>query len=83
MSCRLRSAGYAGRADTVSVVQRRVVVAVVANGIADLLVLRSVAVEISKEVGHHLVRILRHFGHDLLFACGGCQTNCARSKQDS
>ena len=45
--------------DGPSLVQRRVVVAVVAQGVANLLVLGCVAVEIGEEVGHHLALALR------------------------
>ena len=54
--------------DGCSHVQRRVVIAVVADGVAYLLVLRGVAVEIGEEVGHHLVRVLGLFGGSLFLA---------------
>ena len=44
--------------DGPALVQRRIVEAVVAQGIADLLVLGGVAVEVSEEVGHHCFFLL-------------------------
>ena len=54
-----------------TVVERGVVVAVVADGVADLLVLGGVAVEIGEEIGHHLVGVLRLLGYRLFLACNG------------
>ena len=72
--------GVAGD-DGCTMVQRRVVVAVVADGVAYLLVLRGVAVEISEEVSHHLVRVLWLLHYGFLLSCRGCQAYGADSEQ--
>jgi len=52
-----------------AVVQRRVVIAVVADGVADLLVLRSIAVEVGEKVGNHLIGIVRFAGSGVRPGC--------------
>ena len=64
--------------DGQSVVQRCVVIAVVGDGVAYLLVLRVVAVEVREEVGHHLVGVLRLFHCGFLFLRQCCKRRCGQ-----
>ena len=68
--------------DGIAVVERGIVVAIVAEGIADLLVLRSIAVEISEEISHHLVRVFLNLSDSLfLGGCGGDADPCTKQER--
>ena len=64
-----------------AVVQGRVVIAIVGDGIAYLLVPRVITIKIGEEVGHHLVGVLRFFSHGL-FLLGGKRRHCDGSHED-
>ena len=58
-----------------AVINRCVVIAILAQGIAYLLVLGVIAIKISKEVSHHLVGILWLWGHLFLLSEGSTGAN--------
>ena len=57
--------------DRHTIIQRRVVVTIVTQGVANLLVLGVVTIKIGEEVSHHLVGVFGLFHHLFLFPSQG------------